>query len=196
MTCGEFTRIGLRVTAASANLRIGSFMFDPARFELSRDGRPIRLQPQPAQVLATLLAGLALPCRGRSCAKPCGAATHSSISIVVSISVSRRFAPRSRTMGRRLKFMRTLPRLGDEFSHPVAAVETGAGSWSANGLAELISKPQAPFHNRLWRTVAKSQLRASRSRRAGSLAPGPVWRRMDRRLLWLIARRRTSTFSR
>ena len=37
--------------------RFGVFQFDAARLELSRDGRPVRLQPQPAHVLATLIAG-------------------------------------------------------------------------------------------------------------------------------------------
>lgn len=41
---------------ASGPVRFGPFSFDPARLELSRDGRPVRLQPQPAQVLATLIA--------------------------------------------------------------------------------------------------------------------------------------------
>jgi DNA-binding winged helix-turn-helix (wHTH) protein/TolB-like protein len=36
--------------------RFGVFEFDADRLELSREGRPVRLQPQPAQVLATLLA--------------------------------------------------------------------------------------------------------------------------------------------
>lgn len=35
--------------------RFGVFLFDSRTLELSRDGRPVRLQPQPAQVLATLL---------------------------------------------------------------------------------------------------------------------------------------------
>jgi DNA-binding winged helix-turn-helix (wHTH) protein/TolB-like protein len=42
-------------------LRFGPFLFDAARLELSRDGRPVRLQPQPAQVLATLLARAGTP---------------------------------------------------------------------------------------------------------------------------------------
>src|SRR5258707_6767427 len=36
--------------------RFGVFHFDADGLELSRDGRPVRLQPQPAQVLLTLLA--------------------------------------------------------------------------------------------------------------------------------------------
>jgi DNA-binding winged helix-turn-helix (wHTH) protein/TolB-like protein len=36
--------------------RFGVFVFDPGRLELTRDGRSVRLQPQPAQVLAELLA--------------------------------------------------------------------------------------------------------------------------------------------
>ena len=41
----------------SASLRrFGVFTFDVDTLELSRNGRPIRLQPQPARVLATLLA--------------------------------------------------------------------------------------------------------------------------------------------
>ncbi|HMD33734.1 MAG TPA: winged helix-turn-helix domain-containing protein [Vicinamibacterales bacterium] len=36
--------------------RFGVFEFDADRLELSRDGRPVRLQPQPAQVLLTLVA--------------------------------------------------------------------------------------------------------------------------------------------
>lgn len=46
---------------ASSAVRFDSFVFDPARLELSRDGRPVRLQPQPAQVLATLLARAGTP---------------------------------------------------------------------------------------------------------------------------------------
>jgi TolB-like protein len=36
-------------------VRFGLFQFDPATGELSREGTPIRLQPQPARVLAILL---------------------------------------------------------------------------------------------------------------------------------------------
>src|SRR5579864_3877911 len=36
--------------------RFGAFQFDVDRLELFRDGCPVRLQPQPAQVLATLIA--------------------------------------------------------------------------------------------------------------------------------------------
>jgi DNA-binding winged helix-turn-helix (wHTH) protein/TolB-like protein len=40
----------------AANLRrFGVFAFDPDTLELSRSGRPLRLQPQPARVLAALL---------------------------------------------------------------------------------------------------------------------------------------------
>src|SRR3954451_2698839 len=39
-----------------ARIRFGAFDFDPATLELRREGAPIRLQPQPAQVLAILLA--------------------------------------------------------------------------------------------------------------------------------------------
>lgn len=46
---------------ASGPVRFGPFLFDPARLELLRDGRPVRLQPQPAQVLATLLARAGRP---------------------------------------------------------------------------------------------------------------------------------------
>src|SRR5262249_47170263 len=35
--------------------RFGVFLFDAARLELTRDGRPVPLQPQPAKVLAALL---------------------------------------------------------------------------------------------------------------------------------------------
>ena len=45
----------------SQRLRFASFVFDPARLELSRDGHPVRLQPQPAQVLSTLLARAGTP---------------------------------------------------------------------------------------------------------------------------------------
>lgn len=41
---------------ATTRVRFGTFDFDPSTRELRRDGTPIRLQPQPAQVLATLLA--------------------------------------------------------------------------------------------------------------------------------------------
>jgi DNA-binding winged helix-turn-helix (wHTH) protein/TolB-like protein len=44
------------VAGTGRTYRFGVFLFDAGRLELSRDGRPIRLQPQPAQVLATLLA--------------------------------------------------------------------------------------------------------------------------------------------
>jgi DNA-binding winged helix-turn-helix (wHTH) protein len=37
-------------------VKFGAFDFDPATRELRRDGAPVRLQPQPAQVLACLLA--------------------------------------------------------------------------------------------------------------------------------------------
>jgi DNA-binding winged helix-turn-helix (wHTH) protein/TolB-like protein len=39
----------------ASRVRFGLFHFDPATGELSREGTPIRLQPQPARVLALLL---------------------------------------------------------------------------------------------------------------------------------------------
>jgi DNA-binding winged helix-turn-helix (wHTH) protein/TolB-like protein len=39
----------------SASVRFGPFEFDPASMVLTRAGRPVRLQPQPARVLAVLL---------------------------------------------------------------------------------------------------------------------------------------------
>src|SRR5438309_6172028 len=41
---------------AAATYRFGVFEFDARTLDLSREGRPIRLQPQPAQVLLTLVA--------------------------------------------------------------------------------------------------------------------------------------------
>jgi len=41
--------------SATPTYRFGVFLFDAARLELTREGRPVHLQPQPAQVLATLL---------------------------------------------------------------------------------------------------------------------------------------------
>jgi DNA-binding winged helix-turn-helix (wHTH) protein len=38
-----------------SRIRFGVFEFDPASRELTRDGIPVRLQPQPSQVLAMLL---------------------------------------------------------------------------------------------------------------------------------------------
>jgi DNA-binding winged helix-turn-helix (wHTH) protein len=37
-------------------VRFGPYAFDPDRLELTREGRPVHLQPQPSQVLALLLA--------------------------------------------------------------------------------------------------------------------------------------------
>jgi DNA-binding winged helix-turn-helix (wHTH) protein/TolB-like protein len=37
-------------------VRFGPFVFDPATGDLAREGRPVRLQPQPARVLAALVA--------------------------------------------------------------------------------------------------------------------------------------------
>ena len=42
--------------ATGPRVRFGAFEFEPATRELRRDGRPVRLQAQPAQVLAVLLA--------------------------------------------------------------------------------------------------------------------------------------------
>jgi DNA-binding winged helix-turn-helix (wHTH) protein/TolB-like protein len=41
---------------ADNRIRFGTFDFDPVTRELRREGAPVRLQPQPAQVLACLLA--------------------------------------------------------------------------------------------------------------------------------------------
>ncbi len=45
-----------RTGDTSQTYRFGVFLFDSNSLELSRNARPVRLQPQPAQVLATLLA--------------------------------------------------------------------------------------------------------------------------------------------
>lgn len=42
--------------SAAARLQFGLFEFEPSTHELRREGIPVRLQPQPAQVLALLLA--------------------------------------------------------------------------------------------------------------------------------------------
>ncbi len=39
----------------SGRIQFGLFEFDPATGDLWREGRPIRLQPQPARVLSLLL---------------------------------------------------------------------------------------------------------------------------------------------
>jgi DNA-binding winged helix-turn-helix (wHTH) protein/TolB-like protein len=53
---GESRRIlGERLPIA-ATYRFGVFEFEARNLDLSREGRPVRLQPQPAQVLLTLLA--------------------------------------------------------------------------------------------------------------------------------------------
>lgn len=44
------------MTEPSFTFRFGVFEFDRQHFALTREGRPVRLQPQPAQVLAALLA--------------------------------------------------------------------------------------------------------------------------------------------
>lgn len=44
------------VAKSPDTIRFGVFEFDRGRLTLSREGRPLRLQPQPAQVLAALLA--------------------------------------------------------------------------------------------------------------------------------------------
>jgi len=44
------------VTAPGRSYRFGVFEFDAGNLDLSREGRPVRLQPQPAQVLLTLVA--------------------------------------------------------------------------------------------------------------------------------------------
>jgi DNA-binding winged helix-turn-helix (wHTH) protein/TolB-like protein len=58
MTCKNTSRVCANVGSVGLErrYRFGVFFFDAESGELTRDGRPIRLQPQPGQVLATLLA--------------------------------------------------------------------------------------------------------------------------------------------
>src|SRR5204863_167876 len=48
--------LGTEAAPIGGTYRFGVFEFDADRLELSRGGRPVRLQPQPAQVLLTRVA--------------------------------------------------------------------------------------------------------------------------------------------
>jgi DNA-binding response OmpR family regulator len=63
----------------ATRVRFGNFDFDPEQRELRREGVPVRLQAQPAQVLALLLNTPAKSSHGSNCGRPSGAAIPSSI---------------------------------------------------------------------------------------------------------------------
>ena len=111
--------------SASQPLRFASFVFDPARLELSRDGQPVRLQPQPAQVLATLLARAGTPVTRDELRQAVWRDdTFVDFDRGLNFCIAQiRIALDDDAAAPR--FVRTLPKLGYEFICPVERIETG-----------------------------------------------------------------------
>ncbi len=129
--------------AGASRVRFGPFVFDPARLELSRDGQPVRLQPQPAQVLATLVARAGRPVTRDELRQAVwrddtfvdfDRGLNFCIAQIRAALDDDAAAPR---------FVKTLPKVGYEFICPVeiAAEEVGATVVPTSGATERTSAP-------------------------------------------------------
>ncbi len=77
--------------------RFGLFEFDPAAGELRKQGRVVRIEPQPARALALLLAHPEQSSRESSCGRTCGRRARTSTSIGVWPTAWARCGPRWET---------------------------------------------------------------------------------------------------
>jgi DNA-binding winged helix-turn-helix (wHTH) protein/TolB-like protein len=109
--------------AAQGRVRFGIFEFDLAARELRRDGLPVKMQAQPAQVLATLLEHCGeVVTRGMLRQAVWGAETFVDFDGSLNFCVAQIRA----VLGDSAEspcFVRTVPRRGYQFIAPVAAVE-------------------------------------------------------------------------
>jgi len=127
----EYSRV-LRVFAdlvlyhkipAPARLRFGPFQFDIAARELSREGQPVHLQAQPAQVLAALLAHAGQVVTREELQRVVWG-TETSVDFERSLNVC--LAEMRRALGDSAdspRFIRTLPKLGYQFIASVADLD-------------------------------------------------------------------------
>jgi len=144
----------------SPRLRFAAFVFDPARLELSRDGQPVRLQPQPAQVLATLLARAGTPVSRdelRQAVWRDDTFVDFDRGLNFCIAQIRTALDDDATAPR---FVRTLPKLGYEFVCPVDRIEDGVTRVVPTASAPRSETPQpdatvqASRRRIFWWTVA------------------------------------------
>ena len=118
--------------------RFGIFQFDADRLELFRSGRQVPLQPQPAQVLATLVerAGQVVTREElRRAVWPDDTFVDFDRGLNFCIAQIRAALTDDAHMPR---YVRTLPKRGYEFICPVTATDTG----DANGLADALALEQ------------------------------------------------------
>ena len=138
----------LAVESSPSLVRFGSFVFDPVRLELSRDGRPIKLQPQPAQVLATLLAHAGSPVSRDELRQAVwrddtfvdfDRGLNFCIAQIRTALDDDAAAPR---------FVRTLPKRGYEFICPVEIVDGAAGAKVVPAAAAVATTSNAQTRRR------------------------------------------------
>jgi DNA-binding winged helix-turn-helix (wHTH) protein/TolB-like protein len=102
-----------------AGVRFGRFEFDTQALELKRDGVPVRLQPQPAQVLAVLLerAGTVVP-RDELRQLIWGKETHVDFDQGLNYCVAQ-VRTALGDSGEASQFVRTIPKRGYQFIAPI-----------------------------------------------------------------------------
>jgi DNA-binding winged helix-turn-helix (wHTH) protein len=121
----------------------GTFSFNPASLELARNGRPVRLDPQPARALAVLLASAGeVVSREELRAALWGEHTH----VDYDRGLAYCLAQVRTALGdsaENPRFVQTLPKRGFRFLAPVT--QGGAGQNGAHDDAALSARPSAPL---------------------------------------------------
>lgn len=108
-------------------VRFGQFDFEPSSGELRRDGTPIRLQPQPARVLAMLIERAGEPVTREDLrARIWGAETFVDFERGLNFCIAQIRSALGDSAGSP-RFVETLPRRGYRFIAPVSALEPMAG---------------------------------------------------------------------
>src|SRR5438105_3596997 len=138
--------------------RFGVFHFDADGLELSRDGRPVRLQPQPAQVLLALLANA-----GRTVSREelRQAVWHDDTYVDFDRGLNFCIAQIRGALGDDAvtpRYIRTIPKRGYEFVCPVDAGDKPVRrfrSLAAAVAAAVVIAAAALFAYRLW-TVSRA----------------------------------------
>ena len=123
--------------------RFGVFLFEVARLELSRAGRPVRLQPQPARVLALLLARAGrLVTRDELRHEVWSDDTFVDFDRGLNFCIAQIRAALSDDAGTP-RYIRTVPKMGYEFIFPVdiSPPEEGVGS---------VEQDHRPRHLSFW----------------------------------------------
>ena len=123
-------------------VRFGTFEFDPAALELRRDGRPVKIEPQPAKALARLLAVPgALVTRDDLREAIWGRETHVDFDRGITYAIGQVRAALGDS-GENPRFLQTLPKRGFRFVAPVVDMpEPAATARRPSGEAAAARRP-------------------------------------------------------